>query len=200
MHLIMATNNAHKAREIREILGGFFSQLDTMRDAGLCVEVVEDGETFAQNAIKKAEEILRISGEYDAALADDSGLTVDYLGGAPGVYSARFAGEGHDDAANNAKLMADMDGVSEEKRGCSFVSAVALARRGRPTVCVSGEVSGVLLTAPRGENGFGYDPYFYYPAFGKSFAELTADQKNSVSHRKNALMNLIAILESEQQA
>ena len=199
MHLIMATSNAHKAREIREILSGYFSRLDTMRDAGLDIEVVEDGETFEQNAIKKAEEILRASNGYDAALADDSGLMVDYLDGAPGVYSARFAGEGHDDAANNAKLMAVMDGVPAKERGCRFVSAVALARRNVPTVCVSGQVQGVLLTAPRGGNGFGYDPYFYYPAFGRSFAELTAEQKNSVSHRRNALMNLIAVLKAEQQ-
>ena len=193
MQLLMATNNRHKAREIREILGGRFDALLTMQDAGLAIDVVEDGATFEQNAVKKAEEVLRISG-FDAVIADDSGLMVDALDGAPGVYSARYAGEGHDDAQNNEKLMRDMRDVPGERRGCRFVSAVALARRGLPTLCVRGSVEGTLLTAPRGQNGFGYDPYFYYAPLDRSFAELTAEQKNGVSHRKNALYALLAAL------
>ncbi len=196
MKLLLATNNAHKMREIFEILGNDFPDMLTLSQAGLSIDVVEDGETFEANAIKKAEEVLHKSG-YDAALADDSGLMVDYLGGAPGVYSARYAGEGHNDADNNFKLMADMEGVPTEQRACHFVSAVALARKGKETICVRGTVDGVLLTEAHGENGFGYDPYFFYPPLNHAFAELTAEEKNSVSHRKRALEALKRELEKE---
>jgi XTP/dITP diphosphohydrolase len=197
MKLLLATNNAHKMREIRQILGGAFPDMVTLREAGFAIDVVEDGETFAQNAVKKAEEVRKASG-YEAALADDSGLMVDALDGAPGVFSARYAGEGHDDAQNNARLMADMAGVPAEKRTCRFVSAVALARKGKETICVTGAAEGTLLEAPRGSNGFGYDPYFYYEPFGKSFAELSAEQKNAVSHRKRALEALNKKLGEEE--
>lgn len=186
MKLLLATNNAHKVREIREILGEDFPEMATLKEAGLDIDVVEDGLTFCDNAVKKAEETMRVSG-WDAALADDSGLIVDALNGAPGVYSARYAGEGHDDAANNQKLMADMADVPWEKRACRFASAIALARMGKETLCVLRTVEGKLLTAPRGSNGFGYDPYFFYEPLGRSFAELSAGEKNSVSHRKRAL-------------
>ena len=197
MKLILATNNAHKMREIFEILGAEFPDMVTLKQAGLEIDVEEDGSTFAENAIKKAEEVLKFSG-YPAALADDSGLIVDELGGAPGVYSARYAGEGHNDADNNAKLMRDMAGVPTERRTCRFASAVALAREGRETICVMGYAEGLLLTEARGQNGFGYDPYFFYPPFGKSFAELSAEEKNSVSHRKHALEALLEVLRQEK--
>lgn len=199
MKLIIATNNAHKAQEIRQILADSFSALDTLREAGLAIEVVEDGATFAENAVKKAEQVLAAAPGYDAALSDDSGLAVDALGGAPGVYSARYAGPQHDDADNNHKLMADMAGVPDGQRGCRFVCAVALARRGRPTVTAEGACEGVLLRAPRGENGFGYDPYFYYPPAGRTFAELTGEAKNAVSHRRRALESLRALLAQERR-
>lgn len=199
MKLIIATNNAHKAQEIRQILADSFSALDTLREAGLAIEVVEDGATFAENAVKKAEQVLAAAPGYDAALSDDSGLAVDALGGAPGVYSARYAGPQHDDADNNRKLMADMAGVPDGQRGCRFVCAVALARRGRPTVTAEGACEGVLLRAPRGENGFGYDPYFYYPPAGRTFAELTGETKNAVSHRRRALESLRALLAQERR-
>ncbi len=197
MKLILATNNAHKMREIFEILGAEFPDMVTLKQAGLEIDVEEDGSTFAENAIKKAEEVLKFSG-YPAALADDSGLIVDELGGAPGVYSARYAGEGHNDADNNAKLMRDMAGVPTERRTCRFASAVALAREGKETICVMGYAEGILLTEARGNNGFGYDPYFFYPSFGKSFAELSAEEKNSVSHRKHALEALLEVLRQEK--
>lgn len=199
MKLIIATNNAHKAQEIRQILADSFSALDTLREAGLAIEVVEDGATFAENAVKKAEQVLAAAPGYDAALSDDSGLAVDALGGAPGVYSARYAGPQHDDADNNRKLKADMAGVPDGQRGCRFVCAVALARRGRPTVTAEGACEGVLLRAPRGENGFGYDPYFYYPPAGRTFAELTGEAKNAVSHRRRALESLRALLAQERR-
>lgn len=198
MKLIIASNNAHKEREIRQILGGVFTDMHTLQEAGLSIEVVEDGATFVENAVKKAEEVLTAAPGYDAALADDSGLIVDALGGAPGVYSARYAGEQHDDADNNRKLMADMAGVPRAQRTCRFASAVALARRGRPTVTAEGACEGLLLDAPRGENGFGYDPYFLYEPAGRSFAELSADEKNAVSHRRRALEALKAALDGER--
>ena len=196
MKLLIASNNAHKVREIEEILSGYFDEMVTMREAGLDIDVVEDGKTFRENAVKKAVETLEQSG-FDAALADDTGLCVDALGGAPGVYSARYAGEAHDTAANNALLMENMKDVPDEKRTCRFITCVALARRGRPVLAVEGKAEGMLLRAPAGENGFGYDPYFYYPPLGRSFAELTGEEKNSVSHRKAALDALRRALDTE---
>ena len=187
MKLIIASNNAHKVREIKEIIGEYFPSISTLKEANITIEVVEDGDTFRANAIKKAEETLAASPGFDAALADDSGLMVDALNGAPGVYSARYAGEGHDDLANNQKILKDMLHIPEKERACRFVSAVALARRGRPTLCVTGSCEGRLLYAPQGENGFGYDPLFFYEPLGRSFAQLTAEEKNSISHRKRAL-------------
>lgn len=198
MKLIIASNNAHKMREIQEILGAEFPDMVTLKQAGLTIDVVEDGDTFQANAIKKAEEV-RIASGFPAALADDSGLIVDALDGAPGVYSARYAGEGHNDADNNAKLMRDMEGVPTEQRTCRFASAVALAREGKETICVMGYAEGILLTEAHGTNGFGYDPYFFYPPLGKSFAELSAEEKNSVSHRKHALEALLTILRQEKE-
>ncbi len=199
MKLLIASNNAHKVREIQEILSGYFDEIVTLREAGLHIDVVEDGSTFRENAVKKAVETLDISG-FDAVLADDSGLCVDALGGAPGVYSARYAGEGHDDRANNARLMENMRDVPDEQRTCRFKCCVALARRGKPVLAVEGKAEGTLLRAPAGENGFGYDPYFYYPPLGKSFAELSAEEKNSVSHRRAALDALRKALDRENAA
>lgn len=198
MKLLIASNNAHKIREIMEILGGHFDEILSMREAGIELDVLEDGETFCENAVKKAEETLAAAPFADAVLSDDSGLMVDALGGAPGIYSARYAGEGHDDEANNKKLLAAMADVPIEKRNCRFISAIALARRGKPTLTVEGYVEGRLLFAPQGYNGFGYDPLFYYTPFSKSFAELSAEEKNSVSHRKNALIALETKLRAQK--
>ena len=195
MKLIIASNNAHKVVEIRQILKDYFTDICTLREAGIDIDVVEDGATFTENAIKKAEEVLSAAAGFDAALADDSGLMVDALNSAPGVYSARYAGEGHDDAANNAKLMADMAGVPDGQRTCRFVSAVALARRNLPTLTATGSCEGTLLREPRGQNGFGYDPYLFYEPAQKSFAELSAEEKNAVSHRKRSLEALKALLD-----
>lgn len=195
MRLIIASNNAHKVREIKEILGAYFPVIHSQQEAGLTLSVEEDGSTFCENAIKKAEEILAAAAAYDAALADDSGLVVDALHGAPGVYSARYAGEGHDDAANNAKLLQDMRDVPDEARTCRFISAVALARKGQQTLCVEGACEGTLLHAPRGQGGFGYDPLFLYEPAEQTFAELSAVEKNEISHRRRALEELKKLLE-----
>lgn len=198
MKLIIASNNVHKVREIKEILGEYFPDIYSQREAGVTLEVEEDGVTFAENAIKKAEQTLLNAPGFDAALADDSGLSVDALNGAPGVYSARYAGDGHDDAANNEKLLNNMRDIPDKKRTCRFVSAVALARRGQPAVCTEGACEGWLLHAPAGNGGFGYDPLFYYEPAGLSFAEMDAEQKNSVSHRHRALTALQTLLAQEQ--
>ncbi|MBQ1631298.1 MAG: XTP/dITP diphosphatase [Clostridia bacterium] len=191
MKLLLATNNAHKAQEIRAILKDSFTEIVTMRDAGIEFEVEEDGLTFRENALKKAVETLAFAGDrFDAVLADDSGLCVDALDGAPGVYSARFSGEAHNDAANNAKLTKLLENVPDEQRTARFCCCIALARRRLDPIVVQGEVEGTILREARGENGFGYDPYFYYAPFQKSFAELSAEEKNAVSHRKRALMLL----------
>ncbi|MDL2235178.1 XTP/dITP diphosphatase [Christensenellaceae bacterium OttesenSCG-928-L17] len=200
MKLIIASNNQHKIREIKEILGDYFQEIFSMRQAGISLEVEETGETFCENAILKAEQTLAAADGFDAAIADDSGLVVDALGGAPGVYSARYAGEAHDDEKNNTKLLRDMENVEDEQRTCRFVSAIALARCDCETICVSGACEGTLLRAPAGESGFGYDPLFYYAPNGKSFAQMTAEEKNEVSHRKRALEALQHQLAAEQES
>ncbi|MCR5073646.1 MAG: XTP/dITP diphosphatase [Clostridiales bacterium] len=198
MRLIIASNNSHKVREIRQILGQYFSEMSTLKEAGIDIDVVEDGTTFQENALKKAKEVLAAADGFDAALADDSGLMVDALNGAPGIYSARYAGEGHNDQENNAKLLKDMENVPDVKRTCRFASSIALVRRGKEPIIVIGYAEGVLLRERHGENGFGYDPLFFYPPLQKTFAELSADEKNAVSHRSRSLALLREALEREQ--
>ena len=200
MKLLLATNNAHKVTEIKAILGDYFPEISTLREAGVSFEAVEDGKTFEENAIKKAAQTLDYVGDrFDAALADDSGLCVDALDGAPGVYSARFAGEQHNDDDNNALLMEKLQGVPFDKRTGRFVSCIAIVRRGLPTLCVRGSVEGKILFEAHGSNGFGYDPYFWYEPFGKSFADLSPEEKNAVSHRHNALVKLKEALDGESR-
>ena len=152
-----------------------------MRELGFDDEIEETGETFAQNAILKAEAVMKATGL--PSLADDSGLFVDALGGAPGVRSARYAGGHGDDTANNELLLTNMK--NQPNRACKFVCAMALALPADDTVTVTGECAGTLLTAPRGTGGFGYDPLFLFEN-GKAFAELSAKEKNEVSHRARA--------------
>lgn len=187
MKLILATNNAHKLAEIRQILGGRFEELLSLREAGIEHETVEDGATFMENAEKKAREIVELSG--CCALADDSGLCVNALGGAPGVYSARFAGEHGNDAKNNALLLKKL--ADETDRSAYFACAMALVRPDGSTVRAEGRLYGEIAETPAGENGFGYDPLFYIPELGCTAAQLTAEQKNAVSHRGRALASLV---------
>ena len=197
MKLIIASNNAHKVSEIKAILGCFYDEILSLREAGIDMDVVEDANTFEGNALKKAREVFAVA-DADAVLSDDNGLMVDTLGGAPGVYSARYAGEGHDDAANNAKLLDALKDVPGEKRTARFCTSVALIRKGMPAVTADGSVEGRILRSPQGENGFGYDPLFYYEPLKKSFAQLTPEEKNSVSHRKRALESLCDKLRAEK--
>lgn len=197
MKLIIASNNAHKVSEIKAILGCFYDEILSLREAGIDMDVVEDTNTFEGNALKKAREVFAVA-DADAVLSDDSGLMVDALGGAPGVYSARYAGEGHDDAANNAKLLDALKDVPGEKRTARFCTSVALIRKGMPAVTANGSVEGRILRSSQGENGFGYDPLFYYEPLKKSFAQLTPEEKNSVSHRRRALESLCDKLRAEK--
>ena len=196
MKLIIASNNAHKVSEIKAILGCFYDEILSLREAGIDMDVVEDANTFEGNALK-AREVFSVA-DADAVLSDDSGLMVDALGGAPGVYSARYAGEGHDDAANNAKLLDALRDVPDEKRTARFCTSVALIRKGMPAVTANGSVEGRILRSSQGENGFGYDPLFYYEPLKKSFAQLTPEEKNSVSHRRRALESLCDKLRAEK--
>lgn len=190
--LLFATNNAHKARELKEIMAGKFDVL-SLAEAGVSIDVDETGETFAENALLKAEAVAKLTG--CAALADDTGLCVDALGGVPGVRSARYAGEHGNDAANVALLLENLANVPAP-RTARFVCAMALARPGREPLVVEGRAEGEIIAERRGANGFGYDPVFLYGT-GKTFAEMNEDEKNAVSHRKNAAKALLAALEAE---
>ena len=187
MKLIIASNNAHKLEEIRAILGGAFEQILSLREAGIAHETVEDGASFAENAAKKAREIAEISG--CCALADDSGLCVDALGGAPGIYSARFAGEHGNDAANRRRLLEVMKDTDE--RAAHFTCSMVLARPDGSAVTAEGYVFGEIARAEAGDNGFGYDSLFFLPEYGQTMAQLPPEKKNAISHRHNALQALL---------
>lgn len=192
--LILASNNEGKARELAAILGPALGEVKTLRQVGVCLAVEEDADTFEGNALKKAMEAMRVTGQ--PALADDSGLEVDALGGAPGVYSARYAGEHGDDGANNRKLVAEL----APKQGpytARFACAVALTRPGREPVVVKAVCEGQIVLEARGENGFGYDPHFVPRGYAQTFAELPAAIKNQISHRGRALEALRQALETE---
>lgn len=186
--LIIATNNPGKAREIKQIFSDTFASIATLKDEGLQIEVVEDGSTFLANAIKKAVTVNRQTGL--PALADDSGICVKALNGAPGVYSARFAGEYATDEENNAKLIRLMSDVPEGERQARYVCTVALAYDEFTIITSHGEMEGEIVLHPKGENGFGYDPYFFIPSLGKTAAEISAEEKNAISHRGKALHSL----------
>ncbi len=187
--IIAASKNAHKIAEIEAITAKHGLRVISRDEAGVPpFEVEEDGDTFEANSLKKAAAIFEVTGKM--TIADDSGLMVDYLDGAPGIYSARFGGEEADDAKNNAKLLALMEGVPYEERTATFVSVITmLFPEGEPIVA-RGEVKGHLLTAPRGENGFGYDPLFVPVGYDRTFAEMGAEEKNGISHRARALEEL----------
>lgn len=183
--LLIATNNQGKVKEIKAILGNLYDEIVSLKDTGIEMEVVEDGDSFEANAIKKTREAAKVAG--CDALADDSGLCVDALNGAPGIYSARYAGEDATDAQNNEKLLVNLKGVSD--RAARFVSVVALVSADKVTTA-SGEVRGVIAHKPSGNGGFGYDPLFFMPELGQTFAEIPPDIKNGLSHRARALAAL----------
>lgn len=181
--LVIATRNKGKTSEIRNLIKDFDIEIKNLDDFGPTPEVEEDGKTFEENAYKKASFYSRILGF--PALADDSGLAVEALDGRPGVYSARYAGENATDEERCEKLLLEMQGMGNRK--AEFHCVLSLAVPGGHALTYEAKCEGVLLEAPRGENGFGYDPVFYYPPLGKTFAELTQKEKNQVSHRGLAL-------------
>ena len=193
MKLIIASNNAHKLTEMKAILAPFFDDIQSMREAGIEHETVEDGETFMENAVKKASELAQIAG--CCAIADDSGLCVDALGGAPGVFSARFAGVHGDDAANNHLLLKQLEGI--RKRGAHYTCAIALCWPDGRQLTAEDYLYGEIAYDLRGTGGFGYDPLFLLPELGLRTAELSAEEKNRISHRGKALRRLVALLEEQ---
>jgi len=182
--IVAGTRNAGKVREIRQALADLLFEVGGIPDEGLA-DVEETGVTFSENAILKARYYAQHTGEY--CLADDSGLEVDALDGAPGVYSARYSGEGATDAANNQKLLLALQDVPPEKRTARFRSVLALAGPDGSLLLADGTCEGVILAEPKGDGGFGYDPLFWMPDQQKTLAEMTVQQKNAISHRGNAL-------------
>lgn len=184
MKLVLASKNPGKLKELQEILGALGVEVLLERQVGLDLEVAETGTTFEENAFLKADAVMRASGL--PAIADDSGLVVDALDGAPGVYSARFGGK-ESDAARTALLLEKLEGVPAEQRTARFVSAIACCLPDGRTITAKGSCEGVIAVAPKGQGGFGYDPVFLVPSLGKTFAELPAEEKNKISHRGAAL-------------
>jgi XTP/dITP diphosphohydrolase len=187
--LLVSTRNAHKVAEIRDILGSDFEVLDLSAISGVG-EVEETGVTFEENATLKAQ---AVSGHFDGwVIADDSGLEVDALDGAPGVFSARFSGAGATDASNRALLVKKLDGVRGGERSARFRCVIVLARGGRKLAAFNGSVEGVIINLEKGSGGFGYDPLFVPEGHCKTFAQLGAEVKNTLSHRARALEGLLA--------
>lgn len=184
--LVIATRNPGKTKEIRDLLKDFPLTIKNLDDFGPIPEVVEDGDTFDDNAYKKSSFTARILGL--PALSDDSGLCVDALDGAPGVYSARYADENATDAENCKKVLSELTG--QQNRKASFQCVISIAVPTGAALTYEGSCDGIILESPRGANGFGYDPVFFFPAFSKTFAEISRKEKSRVSHRGKALREL----------
>ena len=191
MKIFLATGNKHKIDEIKAIFKNVKDiEILSIKDGIEIPEVVEDGDTFEANSAKKALEIAKFTGMI--TIADDSGLCVDALNGEPGVYSARYSGEGATDASNNEKLIKNLQGI--ENRKAHFVSVITLGKPDGRAYSFRGEVEGEIIDIPRGDTGFGYDPHFYVAEYGKTLAEMP-EMKNVISHRANALKKLEVELE-----
>lgn len=182
MKIIAATKNKNKLREFGEILKGF--EIISQEDAGVDIDVEETGATFEENSMLKAKAIFDATGI--AAIADDSGICVDALGGEPGVYSARYGGEGYDDSGRVQLLLKNMQNVPDDKRTARFVCAITLVGADG-VITARGECEGKIDYEPKGENGFGYDPVFFVEKYGKTMAEISPEEKNAISHRGKAL-------------
>ncbi|BDH62502.1 non-canonical purine NTP pyrophosphatase [Lysinibacillus sp. PLM2] len=185
--IVIATKNKGKAKDFEALFNPLGYEVVTMFDVAPNMEIEETGTTFEENAVLKAETLANKLGKI--VIADDSGLAIDELNGEPGVYSARYAGD-HDDEANIVKVLEKLQGVPEEKRTARFCCALAIAGPDLKTFTVFGTCEGVILTEKRGTNGFGYDPIFYVPALNRSMAELTPEEKGTISHRGNAIRKL----------
>ena len=192
--LVLATRNQGKVEEIKALLHDLPLEIISLDQLAVIPVVKEDQHTFSGNALKKARAVAAACGL--PSLADDSGLTVDALGGRPGVFSSRYAGPGADDAANNRLLLAELKGVPPEKRGAAFVCALSLVIPGGETYLIEESCRGRIVETPQGQNGFGYDPLFFYEPAGQTFAQMETALKNQVSHRGKALRRLKKLLES----
>ena len=195
MKVIFATGNEDKLKEIREITADMGIEIVSMKDAGCAVKVEETGTTFEENAYLKASAIAKISKM--PTLADDSGLEIDYMGKAPGVYSARFMGEDTPYSVKNAEFLRRLENVPDEERGARFVCAICLVRPDGSSETVKATMEGAIAHKSAGENGFGYDPIFYLPERGCTAAELPPAEKHAISHRGKALRMMRDILEKE---
>jgi XTP/dITP diphosphohydrolase len=193
MKIVLATNNEHKAKEIKDILSDLKAEILTLRDFPPYTIPEEKGKTLKENALLKAKEAFKHTGTI--SVADDSGLEVDFLDKSPGVMSARFAGPGCTYKDNNVKLLSLMSDVPDAKRGATFRCVVAIVFDSNNVRVVQGKVTGLITSEERGEGGFGYDPVFYYPPLGKTFAQLKPDEKNKVSHRAVAFKKAKGVLE-----
>lgn len=198
MRFIAATANKGKLKEIKEILAGFPFDVVSMNEAGIFMDIEETGSTFEGNAVIKAKAIWKIT--RGIVMADDSGLETDFLNGAPGIYSSRFAGEGASDGDRNSKLLSLLEGVPFEKRSARFVCAVAVVLPNGQSFTVRGTCEGYIGNKPSGANGFGYDPLFYVPEYQMTIAEMDIETKNSISHRGKALRKMVEELGKEPGA
>ena len=196
MELILASRNQKKIKEMETILATHFPgvRILSLDDVGFEGDIEENGTTYEENALIKARTAAEAGNYQYPAIADDSGLSVDALNGAPGVYSARYAGGHGDDAANNALLLKNLSHLPVSERTARFVCCIALVYPDGREMTVRGETEGIIIDEARGNGGFGYDPYFYYQPFGKTFSELTAEEKNAISHRGKAIAKLAEIL------
>lgn len=200
MNIVFATGNAGKMKEIRMILEELGVQIRSMKEAGVDIEIVEDGKSFEENARIKAAaiaEALRARGEQAVVLADDSGLEIDYLNKEPGIYSARYMGEDTSYTVKNANLIQRLEGVPDGQRTARFVCAIAAALPDGRVFVTEAAVEGIIGYEEKGENGFGYDPIFYLPEYHKYSAELSPEEKNRISHRGKALERMKEILKRE---
>ncbi len=198
MKLVLASNNAHKLEELRAILQTLGMEVISQREAGVFVEPVEDGTSFEENSYIKAKTVLDACGY--ATIADDSGLMVDCLNGEPGIHSARYGGEScKTDRERLEYLLSRMEQVPEEKRNAKFVSVITMLTPEGKKIVARGECPGRILKTPQGENGFGYDPVFFVPETGCTFAQLSAQQKNAISHRARALKAFAEQIRKEQK-
>lgn len=186
--IIFATGNEGKMREVREILSDLGMEILSMKEAGVSMDIVEDGTTFEENARIKARAVQKATGAL--VLADDSGLAVDYLNGEPGVYSARYMGEDTSYVIKNKSIIDRLKGIEGSARSARFCCAIAAVFPDGSEAVTEGMIEGVIAESPSGEGGFGYDPIFYLPERGMTTAELSAEEKNAVSHRGNALRKM----------
>ncbi len=194
--MIFATGNQGKIKEIKAILGDIGEEIISMKEAGIDIDIVEDGKTFEENAIIKAKAVMERTGQL--VLADDSGLEVDALGGEPGIYSARYMGEDTSYEIKNRNIIERLEGVEGDARSARFVCVIAAAFPDGETVTTRGTIEGVIAKEPAGENGFGYDPIVYVPEYKMTTGQMEPEAKNAISHRGKALCAMKKILEDRK--